>query len=98
MQPLIYYPSFEPPDDIWLKFALLYFEEYRPIIPQTRSHLVSARFDQIRKETDLINPISPRYSDDFEATRRAINDTERYFKDSYRESYLFNRVNIVRRW
>ena len=30
MEPLIYYPTFEPPTDAWLKFSLLYFENFRP--------------------------------------------------------------------
>ena len=33
MRSMIYYPGFEVQKDEWLKFALLYFEELRPIIP-----------------------------------------------------------------
>ena len=33
MKSMVYYPGFEVQNEKWLKFALLYFEELRPIIP-----------------------------------------------------------------
>lgn len=98
MQPLIYYPTFEPPRNIWLKFAIIYFEEFRPIIPVNREHLVSGDFKRIIGETDLINPINPSYQHGELATEKAIAEIERFFDYPYRHSPLFNQLNVINRW
>lgn len=59
MEPLIYYPTFEPPSDIWLKFSLLYFENFKPIGAYNRRHLISNNFRLVEQETDLVSLYEP---------------------------------------
>jgi len=72
MQKLIYYPSFEPPDKEWLKFALLYFEGFRPIVPDNRRNELSNDYQMLINETDLIDPLSPDYSEDKERRKEQL--------------------------
>ncbi len=44
MTPLVYYPGFEPADENWLKFALLYLERVTPIIPESADIWLSDDF------------------------------------------------------
>jgi len=98
MKPLIYYPSFEPPNEIWLKFALIYFKEFRPIIPYTRENIVSDSFKQIRNETNLINPINPGYNEGVEASIKARNEVEGIMLNPYERSHHFKQVNVIRKF
>ena len=41
MNSLIYFPNFEPQNEKWLKFSLLYLDESQPIIPSTRQNDIS---------------------------------------------------------
>lgn len=62
MREIIYYPGFEVEDPNWLKFALLYVDRLRPIIPYTvagRPECFSEGFWRVMRETDLIDPIDP---------------------------------------
>lgn len=59
MKDMIYYPGFETKDENWLKFALLYFDTLRPIIPYTicsEKKYLSGTFQYVMGETDLIRP------------------------------------------
>ncbi len=98
MEPLIYYPTFEPPSDIWLKFSLLYFESFRPIVPENKRHLISHGFRIIENETDLVTLYSPSYNDGLEASLQSIEEVEKILVDPYRRSHLFDQVNVLRRW
>ena len=40
----IYYPNFEIENENWLKFALLYVDTFRPIIPDERKNELSDLF------------------------------------------------------
>ena len=54
-----YYPGFEAQDINWLKFALLYLDELRPIVPMipyNRETYLSTHTIQIIEETNLIRP------------------------------------------
>ena len=64
MKDMIYYPGFETRDENWLKFALLYFDTLRPIIPYTiysEKRYLSDTFQYVMGETDLIKPYRPEY-------------------------------------
>lgn len=98
MEPLIYYPNFEPPSDIWLKFSLLYFENFKPIVPYNRRHLISDDFRLIEKETDLVTLYAPHYDDGYRASLKAIEETEKILANPHERSPLFNRVNVLRKW
>lgn len=98
MEPLIYYPTFEPPSEIWLKFALLYFESFRPIVPHNRENQISDTFRRIQNETDLIHLYSPGYEEGFRAYLSATKEADKIIAEPYERSELFRRVNIVRKW
>lgn len=98
MEPLIYYPTFEPPTDAWLKFSLLYFENFRPIIPNSRAGLVSDNYRRIIDSTDLINPHNPGPDVGYRASLKAIEEVDKIFDNRYGRSLLFNNVNLIRKW
>jgi hypothetical protein len=98
MEPLIYYPRFEPPSENWLKFALLYFEEFRPIVPREKRGLLSESFRRILDNTDLVNLLDPEYRDGYSASIRAINETEHILKNTYERSPQFREINLARKW
>jgi len=98
MEPLIFYPSFEPPSDIWLKFSLLYFENFKPIVPYNRRHLLSNNFRLVEQETDLVTLYEPCYQDGLQASLQAIEEVEKILRDTYNRSPLFRQVNVLRIW
>ena len=56
MHRLLYYPHFEIQDQNFLKFALLYIDEIRTIIPEIARETLGDPMKNILKNTDLINP------------------------------------------
>lgn len=90
MKPLIYYPTFEPPSELWLKFSMLYFENFKPIVPYNRRHLLSRDFRFIQNETDLITICTPEYNDGYRASLYAIEEVKKIMETPYNRSMLFN--------
>ena len=76
MHKLLYYPNFEIQDQNFLKFALLYIDEIRPIIPDGARDSLSDSMQDILKYTDLLNPYSPGHTDGFLASMAAIKYME----------------------
>lgn len=76
MHKLLYYPDFEIQDENFLKFALLYIDEIRPIIPERAKGTLSNSMQSILTNTDLIKPYSPNYRDGYIASLEAINHLE----------------------
>ena len=76
MHKLLYYPSFEIQDQNFLKFALLYIDEIRPIIPERARESLSNSMQDILRNTDLINPYPPNYDDGHLASIAAIEYLE----------------------
>ncbi len=83
MHRLLYYPNFEIQDQNFLKFALLYIDEIRPIIPRNARRTLSDSMRDIIRNTDLINPYSPNYENGYLASVAAIKHLEK--------SKVFNR-------
>lgn len=98
MEPLIYYPNFEPPSEIWLKFSLLYFEKFKSIVPYGRRHLISDGFRRIQDETDLVSLYSPDYDDGYKASLKAIEEVEKILNAPLDRSLLFGQANVLRKW
>lgn len=98
MKKYIYYPNFEPPDNEWLKFAILYLDKFESIIPYNRQHLISDDYKSIKDKTDLVDFFSPEFYQSEQATLKAINESERILAKTYENSFLFNRVNVLRDW
>jgi hypothetical protein len=96
MKKTIYFPNFEPPNKAWLKFALLYMENFSPIIPKSGLGDVSEEFARIINNTDLVTPYNPDYNEGTSASIKSIEFLERIFKDEYRYGHLFNKINLRR--
>lgn len=97
MQKLIYYPSFEPPDKEWLKFSLLYLEDFQPIVPYNRRQELSDDYQMLINETDLIQPFSPDYSQGQRAALRTIQEAEEFLKSKNR-LLPFNTTRLIKKW
>jgi hypothetical protein len=89
MKNLIYYPTFNVQDDTWLKFALLYINELRPIIPPRGLDYLSSDTQRLLDETDFLNPYYPSEQDGSLATTEAIEVFDKIlrFKTEY-ESFF----------
>ncbi len=104
MKSMLYYPGFEVENVKWLKFALLYFEELRPIIPYINApeHLyLSENAIRIMNETNLIRPYCPDYDEGCCASVIACEEFDRYFQNPQRYSYLFTKthnINMMDKW
>lgn len=96
MENLVYFPTFEPPSPNWLKFALLYVDNFNPIIPYNRRNELSIDYQRIIDNTDLIEPYSPNYNQGDRASLKATEFIEKLEQAPYRYSNMFNRVNILR--
>lgn len=98
MQKLIYYPSFEVRDEDWLKFALLYIDELRPIIPASGDEHLTARFRSLIDSTDLIRAYRPEYDEGCKASEEAIRVVTRLL--AYPQLFLevFGDPLIAERW
>lgn len=74
---MVYYPGFEVKDPNWFKFALLYIDQLRPIIPVFGEPYLSTLFMRVREKTDLIMPHQPDHDEAKAATLDAIDIVER---------------------
>ena len=87
MHRLLYYPNFEIQDQNFLKFALLYIDEIRPIIPDRIIESLSYSMQNILSDTDLINPYAPNCENGYLASIATIKYLEEKTKyDRYGEA------------
>lgn len=77
MHRLLYYPNFEIQDPNFLKFALLYIDEIRPIIPVAARRSLSDSMKNILNNTELICPYTPSYEDGYLASIAAVHYLEK---------------------
>ncbi len=104
MKDMLYYPGFEVKNETWLKFALLYFDCLRPIIPYTirsEENYVSDSFLRIMHETDFISPFRPDYTEGNIASVLACNEFDLYLKNPERYGSFFGKSyasNLVEKW
>lgn len=96
MENLVYFPTFEPPTPNWLKFALLYVENFNPIIPHSGMNHLSNDFRRVIDETDLIQPYMPRYDQGDRASIKAVEFIEKIDRSPDWYSSLFRRADISR--
>jgi hypothetical protein len=96
MENLVYFPTFEPPTPNWLKFALLYVDNFNPIIPDSGRMQLSTDYQRVINETDLIEPYRPSYDQGDRASIKAIEFIDKVSSSPYRFTNLFNRANIIR--
>jgi hypothetical protein len=96
MENLVYFPTFEPLSPNWLKFALLYVDNFNPIIPDGGRSELTDEYERVINETDLITPYRPSYDQGDRASLKATEFIERINVDPYRYTNIFNRPNIIR--
>lgn len=92
MESLLYYPGFEVKNLTWLKFALLYLDELRPIIPYTfynEDHYLSEYAIRVMHETDLINPYCPDFEEGTCASILACNEFDLLIRHPERYAAAF---------
>jgi len=90
----IYFPYFEPQNERWLKYALLYLDAFKPIIPIERRELISDKYKQILDHTNLIKPYSPNYDDGAQASIKTIEDIEKFLSQPRLYHHLFHGMGI----
>ena len=98
MKKLLYYPNLEPPNTEWLKFSILYLEKFESIVPYNRQNLISDDYRRLRDETDLVSLYAPTYNQGERASINAVEQAEKIIRQPYKRSFLFNSVNIYRKW
>lgn len=90
---MLYYPGFEVKDINWLKFALLYLDDLRPIIPQipyTRENYLDSLTLKIMDSTDLIREYCPDYKEGNIASLKAMEYFDNYLKNPKIYANQFN--------
>lgn len=96
MENLVYFPTFEPLTPNWLKFALLYLDNFNPIIPDSGLMQLSMDYQRVINETDLIDPYKPSYDQGDRASIKAIEFIDNVGSRPYHFTNLFNRANIIK--
>ncbi len=96
MKNLLYYPTFEPLNEKWLKYALIYIDNFSPIIPKIGEKKLTPDFKKIKEKTDLIVTINPQYEQASLASLDTIERIDLIEKnpDFYRDT--FDVPNIIR--
>lgn len=98
MKEYVYYPGFEVRDEVWLKFALLYIEKLRPIIPVSGDSHLSETYRMLVEETNLITPHRPDDTDTFRSSERIVAYLNKLIENPYGYRELFGRGNVVSEW
>jgi hypothetical protein len=98
MKDLIYYPNFETKDLNWLKFALIYIDNFSPIVPDTGELFLSELYQKLQGETDLLNLYQPEYDEGDRATRKAIEYVTQVLKEPHSFANELNLANPVLEW
>lgn len=98
MKNLIYYPTFEPQDIDWLKYALIYIDQFSPIVPDSGKSELSDDFKKLRDKTDLVDIYEPKWWQGDNAANKAIKEIE--FIESHPELFRdkLKVVNINKTW
>ncbi len=98
MQPLVYYPGFEPGDEHWVKFALLYLDNVTPIIPESGDSHLSEDFRYLRDCSDLFSPLRPNDEEGAAATADAVDQVERILQHPERFEHIFGMRDVTAEW
>jgi hypothetical protein len=98
MEELLYYPSFEVQNENWLKFALLYIDKLKPIVPYSGDKYISEYSKVIYNESDLLESYRPEYSEALKATLDALDILEKILANPQRYSPVFRSSQIDEIW
>lgn len=72
MKDFLYYPGFEIEDEDWLKFALLYMDNVKTIVPEYADVPEGLNTKFIKQNTDLLEEYNPKYIEGEKSTKEAI--------------------------
>lgn len=95
MKNLIYYPTFEPQELNWIKYALIYIDNFSPIIPDSgRSNLTDLYWKL--EDCKLVGSIKPEWNQGDIASTKVLKEIEfiQLHPEQYRDK--LNNVNVVR--
>jgi len=98
MKELIYYPGFQVRNNDWLKFALLYIDKLRPIIPESGDLFIDDDYRKLLNETDLLNSYRPQYEEGLSATLSTIDILEKILRHPTDFIPLFRKYNFIEKW
>ncbi len=98
MRSLIYFPGFEPESEDWLKFALLYLDSVRPIVPESADTHLTDTFRDVERFTDLVDLHRPTYEEGSNATADAIDQVERILRHPEVFEHVFGVPDVVVKW
>lgn len=98
MKKLIYYPAFEPTDETWIKYGLLFLERVYPIVPIRGRRKVSDSFRKLMDHTDLFKQIEVDILDSSNASTKAIIELESVVSAPQRYSHIMGLDNILEIW
>lgn len=98
MRDLIYYPGFEVSDQNWLKFALLYVDKLRPVIPHAGDVRTSDYWRRLQNETDLVVPYRPVPPDGERVTRETLELLDKIHANPDRYTDIFGNHDYVTDW
>ena len=96
MENLIYYPGFMPNDSLWLKYALLYLDNFSSIVPRSRRPLISDFHRKVLDETDLVSHHHPDFGEGNQASIKAIQEVEKILQNPILYNDILSTVNILR--
>lgn len=98
MERMIYYPGFEVANIDWLKFALLYIDTLRPIIPPAGYDYLSERHRVLSGEANLIVSHEPKSEEGYAASVEAVETMERVLQHPGRYRQAFSQGDFLQRW
>lgn len=82
----------------WLKFAMLYIKELKPIIPDRGRHYLSQNFKSLLTDTDLIKPYTPRNTEGQKASWRAVEEFEKMMSNPKKYVSFFGLDGSLDSW
>lgn len=95
MSSLIYFPGFEPCDQNWLKFAMLYLDKVEPIVPLSADIKLTDTFRELLEYTDFISLYRPNHGEGERATADAIEQVEKILRHPklYKQTFGTDRID-----
>src|SRR5690349_2286038 len=98
MESLVYYPGFEPRDEDWLKFALIYLDDVTPIIPFSGDQHLSEGFRYLQDWSDLFSPLRPEQGEGYNASADCVDQVERVLRHPELYQHVFGLPRIDDEW
>lgn len=98
MKKYIYYPSFEPMNEKWLRFSLLYMDKIENIVPQRARVCLTRDFKMIQNESELVDLIEPSMEQAGKATIKAVVEIKKILSNPLLFGRIFKFNNYLSTW